>query len=228
MKWIINGKKYDTATAKVVEQWSSTDRYGYAYNLTDNRYDTVILFKKRNGEYFLYRECAFGEKIKPIDSDEANRLADLEFSYDPEWNTSLAVNISDAFGYFGEWKDSMTYTVEKVLVDLHNSGECFDEIDVAELAEKVADNNADLKINDFIKAWAFAYRFEDYFDSRKNYSVEEVAQDFVEGDILCSNHLDMLENEDYEQFMVDIMGACGMCDGSEMSLNYYLGREEAE
>lgn len=103
MKKIVNGRKYDTATAKVIGQWSSTDRYGYAYNLTDNRYDTVILFKKRNGEYFLYRECAFGEKIAPIDEAEGKRLTDFEFSHDPEFDISLAVDISDEFGYFGEW-----------------------------------------------------------------------------------------------------------------------------
>lgn len=103
MKKIIDGREYDTATAKLIKEWSSCDCYGYPYSSTDNRYDVVAMYKKRNGECFLHRECAFGERIEPIDNDEANRLADFEFSYDPEWDRSATVDISDEFGYFGEW-----------------------------------------------------------------------------------------------------------------------------
>lgn len=121
-------------------------------------------------------------------------------------------------------REITTDMVEKILVDLHNSGDQFDEIDVAELAEKVADNNADLKIDTFIRAWAFTYGFEDYFETREDHSTEEVAQDFIEANE--SNLLDMLRNEDDEEFIVNIMFANGMCDGTEMSLGYYLGRFE--
>lgn len=106
MKRTINGKRYDTSTAKLIKEWSSLDRYGYPYPSTDNRYDVVGLYEKRTGEHFLHRECVAGEDLAPIDEDEANRLKGLDFSHDPEWDNSAAIDISDEFGYFGEWGDN--------------------------------------------------------------------------------------------------------------------------
>lgn len=102
MKRTIYGKRYDTSTAKLIKEWSSLDRYGYPYPSTDNRYDVVRLYEKRTGECFLYRECVAGEDLAPIDEDEANRLKEFDFSHD-EWDNSSSVDISDEFGYFGEW-----------------------------------------------------------------------------------------------------------------------------
>ena len=48
MKQIINGKKYDTETAKKVGSWSN----GYSYS--DFSSCTEELYRKRTGEYFLY------------------------------------------------------------------------------------------------------------------------------------------------------------------------------
>ena len=48
MKKIINGKKYDTETAKHVGSWSN----GYSYS--DFEYAKEKLYKNKTGEFFLY------------------------------------------------------------------------------------------------------------------------------------------------------------------------------
>ncbi len=50
MKKIINGKLYNTDTAKKIAEWS-TD-----LPLNDNAYYTETLYRKRTGEYFTYGE----------------------------------------------------------------------------------------------------------------------------------------------------------------------------
>lgn len=97
----------------------------------------------------------------------------------------------------------ITDLVETILADMHYNDESFDAIDVADLAKKVADNEADVKASDLIKAWAYTYNFDGFFDTRHDESEEEVARDFIEYNAF--DYLDMLENEDYEKFMHDIM-----------------------
>jgi hypothetical protein len=48
MKKIINGKKYDTESAKALH------KYGNNYHLNDFHHYSEILFRKKSGEYFLY------------------------------------------------------------------------------------------------------------------------------------------------------------------------------
>lgn len=48
MKKIINGKKYDTNTAKEVGYWNN------GLLLTDINYIEEILYQKKTGEFFLY------------------------------------------------------------------------------------------------------------------------------------------------------------------------------
>lgn len=84
MKSIINGKKYDTKTAKELAF--------YTYLCpNDFRYLQETLYQKRTGEFFLYGEggpaskyavvlgqnerCG-GEKIIPLTVDEAKRWAE--------------------------------------------------------------------------------------------------------------------------------------------------------
>ena len=50
MKKIINGKKYNTETAKVVGSWSNNHSY------SDFSYCEETLYEKRTGEFFLYGE----------------------------------------------------------------------------------------------------------------------------------------------------------------------------
>lgn len=49
MRKIINGKMYDTNTAKVIGTWSN-------YKYGDFNYCEETLYKKKTGEYFLYGE----------------------------------------------------------------------------------------------------------------------------------------------------------------------------
>ena len=55
MKKIINGKMYNTETAKEVSYWSK----GAYMNFT---YIGETLYRKRTGEYFLYGESGAAEK----------------------------------------------------------------------------------------------------------------------------------------------------------------------
>lgn len=50
MKKIINGRKYDTATAREVAEWTGD------FSRRDFRWVHEILYQKRTGEYFIYGE----------------------------------------------------------------------------------------------------------------------------------------------------------------------------
>lgn len=84
MKKIINGKRYDTETAK----WIAEFEEGY---VSDFAYVCETLYKKRNGEYFLHgyghaasryaKSCgnngwSAGECIIPLSYDEACKWAE--------------------------------------------------------------------------------------------------------------------------------------------------------
>ena len=84
MKKIINGKKYDTDTAKCVADWEN----GYGHS--DFQYMEEQLYRKRTGEFFLHgeggamtqyaesygNEYCGGEKIIPISESEAKEWAE--------------------------------------------------------------------------------------------------------------------------------------------------------
>ncbi len=90
MKKIIAGKKYDTETAKEVGYWSNN------YSYSDFSYCEEKLFRKRNGEYFLYgsggamtiyAECCCdgrcgGSNIIPMTVDEAKQWAEEHIDVD--------------------------------------------------------------------------------------------------------------------------------------------------
>ena len=90
MKQIINGKKYDTETAKKVGSWSN----GYSYS--DFSSCTEELYRKRTGEYFLYgiggpmsrysqsygNTTSGGEKIIPMTEAEARKWAEEHLAGD--------------------------------------------------------------------------------------------------------------------------------------------------
>lgn len=79
MKKIINGKMYNTETAKEIDRWSN--------NLSDRDFNncTEILYRKKTGEFFLYgwggamskysdqcgNMCGSGEAITPLTELEA-------------------------------------------------------------------------------------------------------------------------------------------------------------
>lgn len=91
MKKIINGKKYDTETAKLLVS------EGNGLGHRDFSYCEETLYQKRTGEFFLYGEggpmtkyaqrvdmnsWSGGERIIPITDDEARRWAEKHASVD--------------------------------------------------------------------------------------------------------------------------------------------------
>ena len=90
MKKIINGKRYDTDTAKLIgEDWYS--------NRTDFSYWREELYRKNTGEYFLHGEggpnsryaesvgqntWSGGEKIIPLSIEAAQKWAEEHLSAD--------------------------------------------------------------------------------------------------------------------------------------------------
>lgn len=84
MKKIINGKKYDTQTAKAVGEYSN----GYSYS--DFNYVRETLYLKKTDEFFLYGEggamtryhervgncCTNGEAIIPLTRKKAMMWAE--------------------------------------------------------------------------------------------------------------------------------------------------------
>lgn len=85
MKKIINGKVYDTETAKKVAFWSNNKSY------SDFSYTEENLYRKKTGEFFLYGEggpmtkyaesCGdngwmYGDKIIPLTYESAQKWAE--------------------------------------------------------------------------------------------------------------------------------------------------------
>lgn len=84
MKKIINGRKYDTDTAKYLGEHQYSNKRDFAYCLE-------ILYVKRTGEYFIYGEggpmskyskaidmnsWSGGKDITPVNAEEAKRWAE--------------------------------------------------------------------------------------------------------------------------------------------------------
>lgn len=91
MKKYINGKKYDTETAREVGNWSNNR------STRDFSYCDETLFRKKTGEYFLYGEggpmskyavsagqnsWSGGSDIKPLTFEEARAWAEENLSGD--------------------------------------------------------------------------------------------------------------------------------------------------
>ena len=90
MKRIINGRRYDTETAKLVGYTSYDNPGSLAYWSED-------LYRKKTGEYFLYgqggpmskysrrtgeNEWSFGHEIRPLTLDEAKAWAEKHLDAD--------------------------------------------------------------------------------------------------------------------------------------------------
>lgn len=91
MKKIINGKKYNTETAKAVGYWSNN------YSYRDFNYCEETLYQKRTGEFFLYgnggamskysQSCGQnswcgGENIIPMTENAAKKWAEKHLTTD--------------------------------------------------------------------------------------------------------------------------------------------------
>lgn len=90
MKKIINGKKYDTETAKLMGTYSNGQGY------SDLNYFSSELYKKKTGEFFIYQEggpmsimgiCRDGsivgsENIIPVSENDAKNWVEEHLSVD--------------------------------------------------------------------------------------------------------------------------------------------------
>ena len=90
MKKIINGKKYDTETAKKVGYWTNN------YSCSDFQCCEETLYRKKTGEYFLYGSggpmskysqsygnmTGGGEKIIPMTEADARKWAEKHLDGD--------------------------------------------------------------------------------------------------------------------------------------------------
>lgn len=91
MKKIINGRKYDTATAREVAEWTGD------FSRRDFRWTHEVLYQKRTGEYFIYGEggpeskyavaygdggCQGGRRIVPLSYESARSWAEENLSPD--------------------------------------------------------------------------------------------------------------------------------------------------
>lgn len=91
MKKIINGKRYDTETAKLVDSWSNN------FSCNDFHWYCEDLFLKKTGEFFIYGignglspyaesvglNCSqSGEKIIPISIEEAKKWIEKKSEVD--------------------------------------------------------------------------------------------------------------------------------------------------
>ena len=90
MKRIINGKKYDTDTAREVAVWDN------CRDATDFAYVEQHLYRKRTGEYFLYGfggphssyaehkhgAWQFGSAITPLTDNKARKWGEAHMDVD--------------------------------------------------------------------------------------------------------------------------------------------------
>lgn len=103
-------------------------------------------------------------------------------------------------------REITTDMVKKILVDFYDSLDSFHNYyDVDVVIRKVdAGNGKDVPLDDFIKLWAVAYDFCQYFNLYdKNENVGKVVDDFIENNKYY--YLEMLKNEEYQTFMRNIM-----------------------
>lgn len=91
MKKIINGKKYDTETARVIGSYDNNMNY------SDFRWYEETLYRKKNGEFFMYgeggglsryRTCLSNNSfcegcgIIPMTEDDAKAWVEKHLSYE--------------------------------------------------------------------------------------------------------------------------------------------------
>lgn len=91
MKRIINGRKYDTDTARYVGMWDNGEEYG------ELGYERSELYRKRNGEYFVMFEGGAntryarqdglngwtgGSAIQPMEFEDAREWAERHLKVD--------------------------------------------------------------------------------------------------------------------------------------------------
>lgn len=83
MRKIINGRSYDTTTAKHIGEWENT------YDVRDHKRTHEVLLRKRNGEYFIYGQSgpagAYAKKIGYSSYEGGDGIVPLSFDEAREW-----------------------------------------------------------------------------------------------------------------------------------------------
>lgn len=83
MKKIINGKKYDTETAKELACW------GNAGSWSDFSHFAETLYQKRTGEFFLYGEggpaSRYAEQVEQNSWSGGEQIIPLDYKAAQEW-----------------------------------------------------------------------------------------------------------------------------------------------
>lgn len=110
MKLIINGKKYDTDTARKVGYWSNS------YGRSDFKWCEETLYCKRTGEYFLYGEGGPMSRYAESCGDgwgSGSRIVPLTYEAARKWaEENLSVEeYEDEFGEVSEDDSRVTLSV---------------------------------------------------------------------------------------------------------------------
>lgn len=113
MKKIINGKLYDTDTAKEIAVWSNGRSY------SDFHHCVETLYKKRTGEYFLHGAGGPMSKYAESCGDNSwsggSRITPLSYKAAKEW-AEKNMDADDYIAEFGPVSESDEMTVLSVSV----------------------------------------------------------------------------------------------------------------
>jgi hypothetical protein len=99
MKKIINGKLYDTETAKEI------GRHSYGEGQRDFRHYTEILYRKRTGEYFIWGEggpmSRYSKSVGMNEWTGSERITPMDYKAAREW-AEEHMDAEDYQAEFGE------------------------------------------------------------------------------------------------------------------------------
>lgn len=114
MKKIINGKKYDTDTAKIIAEWNN------GYCCGDLKYCSETLYKKRTGEYFIY---GYGGAMSKYSESQGNNnwtcgeeIIPVSYKAAKEW-TETNANTETYESEFGEIKEDESKTIITISIN---------------------------------------------------------------------------------------------------------------
>ncbi len=142
MKKVINGKRYDTDTAKLMGEDSYSNRRDFSYW-------HEALYRKNTGEYFLYgeggpmsryavtvgqNEWSGGEKIIPLSEQKAQKWAEDHLTAEDYEKIFGAVGEDDA-------KKVVTFSLPLDVIEMIKSGAAAQGVSMSEyVAEKIKRN----------------------------------------------------------------------------------------
>lgn len=113
MKKIINGKLYDTDTAREIDSWANR------MDVRDWHYFRETLYRKKTGEYFLHGEGGpmthYAERVEQNGWRGSERIVPLTWDAAREW-AEAHMDADDYQAEFGEVaEDDSTYALHAVI-----------------------------------------------------------------------------------------------------------------